>query len=101
MFTRLIRTAHTSYPDELGLYLEYLERHIQLDGEEHGIATLHMLNEVCHNSPEAWQQAKVSAQNALKARIRLWDGAHKAMTSPQEVGSKSSSIWTKLAGNNS
>ncbi len=97
MFTQLIGKIHSSHPQELDLYLEYLNRHIELDGEEHGTATLHVLNEVCHNSPQAWREAKESAERALEARIKLWDGAFEAITDSPLVASSSSRLWERFA----
>jgi hypothetical protein len=51
----------------------YLERHIHLDGEDHGPKAIRLLQELCGDSPEAWNQAAQAARDALQSRQRLWD----------------------------
>ena len=55
------------------LFKYYLERHIEVDGEEHGQMALQLLETVCENSEEKWNEATDYANKALQARIRLWD----------------------------
>ena len=100
MFTQLVRTAHATHPEQLETYLQYLERHIQLDGEEHGKATLHMLNEVCHNSPQAWAEAKKGAEKALEARVKLWDGVLEVIRAPKVEQTQRSTPWKNLISGN-
>ncbi|OJH41829.1 DUF3050 domain-containing protein [Cystobacter ferrugineus] len=52
----------------------YLERHIQLDGEEHGVRAEQLLCRLCGEDPERWREAREAALSALRARGELWDG---------------------------
>jgi hypothetical protein len=52
----------------------YLNRHIELDGDEHGPLAEKLLLSLCENNPVKLEQAQKVAQSALQARIRLWDG---------------------------
>ncbi|KSU80902.1 MULTISPECIES: DUF3050 domain-containing protein [Fictibacillus] len=52
----------------------YLNRHIELDGDEHGPLAEKLLLSLCADDPEKLQQAKQAAIQSLKMRIKLWDG---------------------------
>lgn len=51
----------------------YLNRHIELDAQEHGPASEKLIMTLCDNSHTAWQQAQKAAISALQARLRLWN----------------------------
>jgi hypothetical protein len=54
----------------------YVERHIELDGDDHGPAGQRALAELAADDAAAWHAAGRAAQNAMIARIALWDGVH-------------------------
>jgi DUF3050 family protein len=57
----------------LATFESYLERHIEVDGESHGPMALRMLEELCGEDNNRWVEATEAAQNALEARLRMWD----------------------------
>ncbi|RBW70738.1 DUF3050 domain-containing protein [Bacillus taeanensis] len=52
----------------------FLQRHIELDGDEHGPLAEKLLISLCENDPVKIKEAEATAKEALQARIKLWDG---------------------------
>lgn len=51
----------------------YLERHIELDGDEHGPAAVRLIQTLCEDDGFRWQAASDAANKALASRIVFWD----------------------------
>jgi len=52
----------------------YLNRHITLDGDEHGPMATRLLVSLCGSDESHWQAAEQAALDCLEARWGLWDG---------------------------
>ena len=58
----------------------YLERHIALDGDEHGPAARRMLEVLAGHDAVNWGKAATAALEAIYSRINLWDGVLQKFT---------------------
>jgi hypothetical protein len=74
MFRGFIRDQNEKLHGRLELMRWYMERHIEVDGEEHGPVALRMVAELCGDDATKWQEAANAAETALRVRIALWDG---------------------------
>ena len=71
MFTAIVEEYNTN--NKLDKFLYYLERHIELDGGEHGPLALQLICDLCKNDQVKWKEVEETAINSLIARKKLWD----------------------------
>jgi len=79
MFVRVVRDLSREHDGSLALFVDYLERHIALDGERHGPMSARMLESICGDDPRAWSEALDAARRSLVARRKLWDSVVDAL----------------------
>jgi hypothetical protein len=74
MFLEIVNQSKTKNDDNTyGKLLYYLNRHIELDGDEHGPIALKMVEELCGEDTTKWTEVLETAKEALKFRLKLWD----------------------------
>jgi len=73
MFRVLIGDLKQIFPNQLNLFYYYLERHIELDEDVHFPLAMEMLQELCQEDSQCWQEVKETAIKALTKRLQLWD----------------------------
>jgi hypothetical protein len=73
MFIEIVKKLSSEKDIKAELLIYYLERHIELDADEHGPMALKMIQDLCGNDSLKWEEATEASKKALKMRIKLWD----------------------------
>ena len=74
MFTAILKNLQANFPEtDLSKLIYYFERHIELDGDEHGPMAMLMINDLCGESETKWKEVEEISIQALEKRIALWD----------------------------
>ena len=73
MFEQVVK-VNANQGGRLDTFVDYLARHIEVDGEEHTPMAMQMLADLCGDDTAKWQECAETVTNALDARVRLWDG---------------------------
>jgi hypothetical protein len=74
MFIQIVKSLEVESGNSFSKLVYYLERHIEVDGGEHGPMALNMIEELCGSDDQKWKEATSISIEALKMRIHLWDG---------------------------
>lgn len=63
----------------------YLDRHIHLDGEEHGPASIQMVEALCGGDPEKITEAETAALDAITERVKFWTAVQRVIEQVRAV----------------
>lgn len=72
MFEQVVKVNESV--GKLDTFVDYLARHIEVDGEEHTPMAMQMLADLCGDDETKWRECTETVNDALAARVRLWDG---------------------------
>lgn len=73
MFIGIINQSNHGHENKYPKLTYYLNRHIELDGDEHGPLSLDMITELCGDDEKKWDDVLHISIEALSKRIDLWD----------------------------
>jgi hypothetical protein len=78
MFDQVV-AVNREQGNRLAAFVDYLDRHIEVDSEEHTPMAMQMLADLCAEDEGKWRQCEDTVNAALEARIRLWNDIHAAI----------------------
>ena len=80
IFRGFLRDQDERLSGQLTLFRWYLDRHIEVDGDEHGPMALQMVTNLCGEDETKWREAGDAAVEAVEARLALWDAITAAIS---------------------
>jgi hypothetical protein len=89
MFVQFVNTLEQSHRGKFAGLIDYLERHIEVDSEEHGPLALQMLEKTIEADNGNAEDILEGAQTELLKRTHLWDAVLDALELPLESASAS------------
>ena len=76
MFQRFVDNLDESKSKKCEFLKYYLNRHIQIDGDEHGPLSQKLIEELAAQEDPTYEKIMDGAINAVENRIKLWDGIY-------------------------
>lgn len=73
LFLKILDKTADEFNVSYSILTYYLNRHIELDGDEHGPMAISMLDKACGGNKTKEEEALQCARNSLQARLDLWD----------------------------
>jgi hypothetical protein len=73
MFQEMVQSLAAQDGCAWSLFLDYLNRHIEHDGERHGPLSRALVQRLCGQDDRLWAEAEETARASIEARLRLWD----------------------------
>jgi hypothetical protein len=73
VFHEIVSTINTDTGFRLDRFKFYLQRHIELDGDQHGRMAQRLVEDLCGDDTSRWLSARTAAVRSLQSRLVLWD----------------------------
>jgi hypothetical protein len=88
IFQRIVDELNLETNGSLAEFKYYLDRHIGLDGDEHGPMANRLLQSLCGSDESNWKLAEQTAIDSLRSRSELWDGIYDAIRSKKDLAAR-------------
>ena len=85
LFLKILDKTANQFNISYSILTYYLNRHIELDGDEHGPMAISMLDKACGGSKKKEEEALQSARNSLQARLDLWNAICKQIEELKQI----------------
>ena len=72
MFIEIVKGLNKENSSIADMFVFYLERHIELDGDDHGPIALSMIENLCGDDEKKWEDVMKIAKKSIEMRILLW-----------------------------
>ena len=79
LFRQIVAQLSTTSGSDLAAFQYYLERHIDLDGDQHGPMAGRLVDSLCGADDANWRAAENAAVRAFESRLQLWDSIQQAV----------------------
>lgn len=89
MFLSIVQDLNKKLPNTITTFKYYLERHIEVDGDHHSHLALQMVENLCGNDENKWQEVVELTSKSLEIRKQLWDGAY------EEILAKNKNVYAQ------
>jgi hypothetical protein len=73
MFRNIVEEIRKSNSARIERFIYYLDRHIEVDTDDHGPMALEMVAAICGDSAIKWREAEETAVSAMRSRVQFWD----------------------------
>jgi Protein of unknown function (DUF3050) len=88
VFQRIVDELNVESSGGLAQFQYYLQRHIGLDGDEHGPMAQKLIALVCEVDEAKWKVAEETAVRSLEERLAFWDGISEAISGLTQLAGK-------------
>ena len=72
MFIEIVKGLNKENSSIADKFVFYLERHIELDGDDHGPIALRMIENLCGDDEKKWEDVMKIAKESIEMRISMW-----------------------------
>jgi hypothetical protein len=79
MFRSIVDDINKTFPDNISTFKYYLDRHIEVDGDNHSHLALQMTANLCEQNDQFWEEAEAATIQSLQMRINLWNGIYNSI----------------------
>lgn len=85
MFLSIVKDLDKKLPNTISTFKYYLERHIEVDGDHHSHLALQMVENLCGNNTEKWNEVLDFTIKSLEMRKQLWDGVYEEIMAKNQL----------------